>query len=130
MANWTKYMDEANSYAKAAVGSYNKEKLGSLVVYNVLSMAVENYLTALCVRTGELPEHSGITAILKQIGKKMEVPEEFLVEARFINRFMNFCSLEVLETLEPTREELSRMLDFTNALKEFCNATLVEEESV
>nr|WP_319997811.1 hypothetical protein [uncultured Draconibacterium sp.] len=130
MANWTKYMDEADSYAKAAVGSYKKEKLGSLVVYNVLSMAVENYLTALCVSTGELPEHSGITAILKQIGKKMEVPEEFFVEARFINRFMNFCSLEVLETLEPTREELSRMLDFTNALKEFCNARLVEEESV
>lgn len=130
MANWTKYIDEADSYTKAAVGSFKKEKLGSLVVYNVLSMAVENYLTGLCVSTGELPEHSGITAMLKQVGKKMEIPEEFLVEARFINRFMNFCSLEVLETLEPTREELSRMLDFTHALKDYCSAVLTEEEPV
>ncbi|HYQ57514.1 MAG TPA: HEPN domain-containing protein [Draconibacterium sp.] len=130
MANWTKYMDEADSYAKAAVGSYRKEKLGSMVVYNVLSMAVENYLTALCVSTGELPEHSGITAMLKQVGKKMEIPEEFHEEARFINRFMNFCSLEVLETLEPTREELSRMLDFTSALKEFCDSSLITDEAV
>jgi len=130
MANWTKYYDEADSYAKAAVGSFQKEKLGSLVIYNVLSMAVENYLTALCISTGDMPEHSGITAMLKQVGKKMEIPEEFHVEARFINRFMNFCSLEVLETLEPTREELSRMLDFTAALKEFCDTTLIAQESV
>ncbi|WP_297087325.1 HEPN domain-containing protein [uncultured Draconibacterium sp.] len=130
MANWTKYFDEADRYTKAAEGSFKKEKLGSLVVYNVLSMAVENYLTALCVSTGDMPEHSGITAMLKQIGKKMEIPEEFHAEARFINRFMNFCSLEVLETKEPTREELARMLDFTAALKEYCGAALSEEQSV
>ena len=84
MANWTKYIDEADRYSKAAIGSFKKEKLGSLVVYNVLSMAVENYLTALCVSTDDMPEHSGITAMLKQIGKKMEIPEEFHVEARFM----------------------------------------------
>ncbi len=128
MANWNKYFDDANSYTKVAVGSFKKEKLGSMVVYNLLSMAVENYITALITSTGEMPEHSGITAMLKQIGKKMEIPEAFHVEARFINRFMNFCSLEALETLEPTRDELSRMLGYTEVLKEFCEATLSEEK--
>lgn len=130
MENWRKYFDEGNSYSKAALGSFNKDKFGSQVVYNLLSMGVENYLTALCSKLGEMPEHSGITAILRQIKKSMEVPDAFTNEARFINSFMNFCSLEVLEAKDPSREELQRMLTFTDELKSFCEETLLQEQSV
>lgn len=124
METWNKYVDEANSYSKAAFGAFNKSKLGSQVVYNLLSMALENYLTALCISAGSLPEHSGISAMLRQISKNMEIPEPFLVEARFVNRFMNFCSLEVLETIDPTRADQERMLRFTEDLKDFCEKKL------
>ena len=130
MANWTKYMDEADSYAKAAVGSFKKEKLGSLVVYNILSMAVENYLTALCVSTGEMPEHEGISYMLRQVGKNIEIPEPFHQEARFMNRFMNYCSLEVQEQKDPTHEELARMLGFMGDLKRFCEGILLKGQPV
>ncbi|WP_321371296.1 hypothetical protein [uncultured Draconibacterium sp.] len=130
MANWTKYMDEADSYAKAAVGSFNKEKLGSLVIYNVLSMAIENYLTALCISSGEMPEHEGISYMLRQVGKNIEIPEPFHQEARFMNRFMNYCSLEVQEQKEPTHEELARMLGFMGDLKSFCEGILLKGQPV
>lgn len=125
MENWEKYHDEANSYAKTAVGAFKKEKFGSQVVYNVLSMAVENYLTALCVSRGEMPEHEGISYMLRQVGKNIQIPEAFFQEARFMNRFMNFCSLEVFEPKDPSRTELERMLSFTADLKQFCEKELL-----
>lgn len=130
METWKKYVDEANEYSRVAFGAFNKSKLGSEVVYNLLSMAIENYLTALCISAGSLPEHSGITTMLKQVGEKMEVPDNFTQEARFVNRFMNFCSLEVLETLNPSHDDLVRMLSFTDELKCFSENKLYSPSTV
>ena len=127
MANWEKYYEEGNSYSKSAFGSFNKGKFGSQVIYNLLSMGIENYLTALCIKSGSLPEHSGITAMLRQVAKAMEVPANFQDEARFVNSFMNFCSLEVFEPKDPTRSDLVRMLSFADELKRFCEKTLFQE---
>lgn len=127
MKSWEKYIDEANSYLKAATGAHKKARLGKQVVYNLLSMAIENYLTATCIHLGQMPEHSGITAMLRQVGRKIELPESFLPEAQFINSFMNFCSLEILETKEPTHPELDRMLHFANEIKQFCGKHLVPQ---
>jgi hypothetical protein len=130
MANWEKYFDEGNSYSKSAFGSFSKDKFGSQVIYNLLSMGIENYLTALCIKSGSLPEHSGISAMLRQVGKVIDVPSKFKDEARFINSFMNFCSLEVFEPKDPSRADLERMLTFTDDLKRFCEEHLVEEQVI
>jgi hypothetical protein len=130
MEMWKKYLDDANGYSKAAFGAFNKDKLGSQVVYNLLSMGIENYLTALCISGGEMPEHEGISFMLRQVGKKIEIPEAFFQEARFLNRFMNFCSLEVFEPNDPSRSDLVRMLGFTDELKRFCEEKLLQEAAV
>ena len=127
MANWQKYYDEANSYAKGALGAFKKSKLGSQVVYNLVSLAIENYLTALCVSKNTLPEHSSIGSMIRQLKKYMDVPAGFTDEARFMNKFMNFCSLEVLETIEPSQDDLARMLGFADELKTFCDKELAIE---
>lgn len=128
MENWQKYYDEANSYSKGAAGAFKKAKLGSLVVYNLASLAIENYLTALCVSKNTLPEHSSISSMIRQLEKYMEVPAGFTDEARFLNKFMNFCSLEVLETIEPSQEDLARMLGFVADIKAFCDKEFTIEQ--
>ena len=122
---WKKYFDDANGYSKAAIGSSSKKKFGSQVVYNLISMAIENYLTALCISSGEMPEHEGISYMLRQVAKNIEIPEPFHQEARFMNRFMNYCSLEVQEPIDPTHEELARMIGFMGDLKSFCEGLLL-----
>jgi len=114
MEHWCKYYDEAKSYSKAAFGSFNKKRLGNYVVYNLIGLAIENYLTALCMKLENIPDHSSIGAMLRLLKKQVEVPESFFIESRFLNKFMNFCSLEVLETPEPSNSDLVRMLSFTN----------------
>jgi len=56
--------------------------------------------------------------------KQMEIPETFSAEVRFINKFMNFCSLEIMETPEPEIPDLVRMLGFTDDVKNLAVKTL------
>ena len=119
MEYWKKYYDEAASYSKAAFGAFNNQRLGNHVVYNLIGLANENYLTALCMKLDVLPEHSSINSMLRLLKKQIEIPETFPVESRFINKFMNFCSLEVLETPEPSNSDLVRMLSFTDDVRVF-----------
>jgi len=128
MEDWKKYYDEAESYAKGALGAFNKSKLGSQVVYNLIGLAIENYLTALCISRSMMPEHSSIGGMIRQLGKETEIPVNFVVEARFINKFMNFCSLEVFEPRDPSHTDLLRMLRFVNDVKQFCNESLLPEQ--
>ena len=117
MEEWEKYYNEAASYSKAAFGAFNKNLLGSHVIYNLIGLSIENYLTAICVKFNILPEHSSIGSMLHLLKKQVEIPESFAAESRFMNRFMNFCSLEVLETPEPGNSDLVRMLSFTDDVK-------------
>lgn len=131
MKEWKKYYDEAASYSKAAFGAFNKKKLGGHVIYNLIGLAIENYLTALCMKLNVLPEHSSIVSMLTLLKEQIEVPEIFFTEARFINKFMNFCSLEILETPEPNTSALVRMLSFTEDIKIFAENILdVQPEKV
>jgi len=124
MDEWQKYYDEANSYSKAAFGAFNKRKLGGHVIYNLIGLALENYLTALCMSMDLMPEHSSIGSMLALLKKQMEVPEKFAVESRFINKFMNFCSLEITDTPEPSDSDLVRMLSFSEDVRNFTNEKL------
>jgi len=124
MEEWQKYYDEANSYSKAAFGAFNKRKLGGHVIYNLIGLALENYLTALCMSMDLLPEHSSIGSMLALLKKQMEVPENFAIESRFMNKFMNFCSLEITDTPEPSDSDLVRMLSFSDDVRNFTSEKL------
>ena len=124
MEDWKRYYDEAESYSKAAFGAFNKKKLGGHVVYNLIGLAIENYLTAICMKFNVLPEHSSIGSMLHMLKKQIEIPENFAPEARFINKFMNFCSLEIMDMPEPGISDLVRMLSFTEDIKNFAEEIL------
>jgi len=118
METWSGYYSEAEAYYKTTVGAKKKERpFGNLVYYNLIGLALEGFLTAMITQNGNLPEHSSISSMLRMLKKNYEVPESFIEESRFYNKFMNFCSLEVLETLEPTDGEIDRMIQFVAQLK-------------
>lgn len=116
---WESYYSEAADYYKAAIGASLKKTLGNLVIYNVVAMSIENYMTCLLMKSGFMPVHSSISGMFRDLIKKFEVPEAFHTEVRFMNRFMNFCSLDVTPVIVPTNEEIARMITFVSALKEW-----------
>jgi len=125
MEEWSGYLNEGVSYYNATVGGIKKgRKFGNVVYYNMIGMALESFLTAAITKDGFLPEHSSVSSMLRELKKKYDVPEEFTTESRFFNRFMNMCSLEVMEMKEPTDEDIQRLVDFTANVKTWTEALL------
>lgn len=124
MEEWEKYLDEGLAYCKVAVGAKEKGKLGNTVIYNTVGLAIESLLMAVLAQQNMYPEHSSIGTMLRAIKKFAPVPEEFFVESRFMNSFMNFCALEVVEEKIPTDEEIDRMVKFVIALKSWSEKML------
>ncbi len=122
--DWEKYQNEALSYWKAANGAMTTKRLGNTVIYNLISLALENFLTSLLVKDLMLPQHSGIGSMLRELKKSHNVPESFFIDSRLVNRYMNFCSLEVMENIEPTNEDLHKMCSFMNQLKDWAENEL------
>ena len=116
---WESYYKEAADYYQAALGASKKKTLGNLVIYNVVAMSIENYMTCILMKSGFAPEHSSISSMYRELKKNHNAPEAFHPEVRFMNRFMNFCSLEVAPVLIPTDEEIGRMIIFASSLKEW-----------
>jgi len=44
--------------------------------------------------------NSGITFIFRELEKKMDFPDNFVQEARFLNGFMTFCSINFVRPKE------------------------------
>lgn len=122
--DWKSYYTEGTDYYNAAIGASQKKTLGNLVIYNVVSMSVENYMTCLLMKTGIIPEHSSISGMFRELKKLYDVPEVFQPEIRFLNRFMNFCSLEVAPVIIPDDEEVTRMIQFISSLKDWVEGCL------
>ncbi|WP_163716942.1 hypothetical protein [Mangrovibacterium lignilyticum] len=131
MVEWSGYFNEGVSYYNATIGGIKKgRKLGNAVYYNLVGLALESFLTAASAKGGELPEHSTVSSMLRGLKKKHEVPESFTDEARFFNRFMNMCSLEIMEIKEPSDEDIDRLAKFVGDVKEWTESILGETCSV
>ncbi|PTN07719.1 hypothetical protein [Mangrovibacterium marinum] len=125
MEEWCGYYNEGLSYYKTTVGGIRKgKKLGSAVYYNLIGLSLESFLTAAMMKDGFLPEHSSISYMIRELKKKYDVPESFTDESRFFNRFMNMCSLEVLEMKEPDEQDLLRLVDFLEQVKAWTETLL------
>ena len=121
---WKSYYLEAADDYKTALGASKKKTLGNLVIYNVVAMSIENYMTCILMKSGFIPEHSSISSMYRELKKNHNAPEEFHSEVRFMNRFMNFCSLEPTPEIVPTDEEIKRMVSFATSLKDWTNSYL------
>lgn len=128
MEEWENYYAEATDYCNVARNAARKGKLGNMVIYNIVCMSVENFMTSILVSEGIYPEHSSITVMMREIKKLREIPDKFSSEVRFLNSFMNFCSLEVTPEKIPTDEEVARMAAFVGDFKEWTQAYLVKSE--
>jgi len=125
---WESYYLEATDFYKTASGAAKKKTLGNLVIYNVVSMSIENYMTSVLTKSGFIPEHSSISSMYRELKKNHNAPEEFHSEVRFLNRFMNFCSLEVAPVIVPTDEDISRMVSFATSVKEWTSSCLAVQD--
>ena len=115
--DWKDYYREGLAYCRTALAAGSrKEKFGTVVLYNLIGLALENMLTGIIMKDGEMPEHSGVGSMLQILEKKHEMPLSFKEESRFFNKFMNFCSLDVTFRDDPSADDIDRHLSFLSSV--------------
>jgi hypothetical protein len=124
--NWMKELEEARQYAKAAEGMKENRKVDNETLYHIICLSVEKYLATLTGMLNYIPMHSGLTFVVRELGKKMEMPSGFLDETRFLNSFMTYCSLDFEKPKEISESDLLRMVTFLTQMADFTGKMAVK----
>jgi HEPN domain-containing protein len=75
---WEKYRDEAEAYCKTVNGMVTKRRnLGNAVLYNLIGLSLEAYLTAALMKNDFMPVHSSVGSMFRELKRYYEVPESF-----------------------------------------------------
>lgn len=121
------YEEGASFYAKLRNMNLDSLKLGSEVVYNMICFAAEAFLSALLLKYSEELEHGSVPAMLKSASRHVTVPPHLMEEARFMNRFHTWCSLDFVPTKQPSGEELKRMIFCVAEIMEVVKGDLIQD---
>ena len=126
---WKKEYAEALQYTNAAKGMVENNKVNNETLYHIICLAIEKYTSALSALVNYIPMHSGLNFIFRELSKKMDMPDWFITEVRFINGFMSYCSLEFEQPKVISDPDLSRMVVFLNDIKQFTENKMALEMS-
>lgn len=118
------YKEGESFYSKLIKMDLDTLKLGSDVVYNLICLSAEALLTSILLKNNESVEHGSISAMLKTASKYIEVSEELLNEARFMNRFHTWCALDAIPSKQASSDELKRMVNSVTQIREIVKCNL------
>jgi hypothetical protein len=125
--DWNKDLIEAKQFARAVDGMILNRKVDNETLYHIICLSVEKFTSSLAGMQNYIPMNSGITFIFRELKKKMDFPENFMGEARFLNGFMTYCSLDFEKPKYISENDLTRMVVF---LKELETYTELKQNSV
>jgi len=115
--DWNKDLNEAKQFARVVDGMILNRKVDNETLYHIICLSVEKFTSSLAGMQDYIPMNSGITFIFRELKKKMDFPESFMGEARFLNGFMTYCSLDFEKPKHISETDLTRMVVFLKELQ-------------
>ncbi|ADY57117.1 hypothetical protein Sgly_2847 [Syntrophobotulus glycolicus DSM 8271] len=93
------------------------------VVFNVASVALENYLIALCYLHGVDPGNHNYTCLMDAVETVIEVPLELNQEIRSLDFIFGICSLENYYHGTPELSDSTRVLSMCDQIQKLIDPT-------
>ncbi len=113
----TQLLNEGLAYLrKVSKIKPSESPLANDTIYNIVCLGLETSLTALLFKYKEAIDHGSVSSLIRSLGKFEDIPENWISEARFLNKFNTYCSLDIVESKIPTDEETARMIAFGNEI--------------
>jgi len=117
--DWKKDYAEGLQFASTAKGMLNKAKVDNETLYNIIALAIEKYTSALASKLNYIPMNSSLVYIFKELSRKTSIPSHFIDEASFMNRFMIYCSLDIVPAKAISKDDVLRMITFMDEVASF-----------
>lgn len=123
--DWKTYYDEGKSYLKTCQkliikrGAFDNE-----FIYHLAVLAGERLALGLLLSYDWIPSSTSLSGMLQE-GRDLYTFDKSLLEgARLINKFQNFCALDVAPLTVPEDEELEKIVKYIEQVDTFCDANL------
>jgi hypothetical protein len=101
---------EAKGYHARAVRFQNGKEAFRGMVFNVASMALENYLTALCCLHYIRPLNHNYNCLVDAVESVMDFPKELGEDLRSLDEIFDICSVDEYHHGTPKPEDAQRVL--------------------
>jgi len=103
-----------------------EEGQSSSVVFNVASVALENYLIALCDLYGVEPGNHNYTCLMDAVETIIDISEELNKEIRSLDLIFGICSLENYYHGIPEESDSDRVLAMCNEVRQLFDQTRID----
>lgn len=90
----------------------------SSVVFNVASVALENYLIALCDLYGVEPDNHNYTCLMDAVETFMDISQELNEKIRSLDGIFGICSLENYYHGVPAESDMDKTLALCDEVKD------------
>lgn len=122
--NWDFYYNEGVSYYDTAIKSYSGKgkQFNNELLFNIVSMSMESVLVSLLLFHKKMPLSETVSGLIRELKEVVEWPEEFIKEVRWLNRFINLCSLDPTPMKVPNDEEMKTVLSIATQVQERVSA--------
>ena len=126
--DWSFYYAEGESYLKTCKGLVgNKKKFDNEFLYHLAVLAGERLILGLLMSYDYIPAATSLTGMVIEGKSFYKYNDELLKGGRLINKFQNFCSLDVVALTVPNDEEMFKIVDYINSLYVFSKENLNKE---
>ena len=115
-----KAFEEGERYFISAGGLSGKSKFNPELVYNILSMACERFMTAAVEFHGHLPEDHNYTCLFSHLKKIVHVPEPLKLKLLELGKMQNMCNPHGEITLNATEEIAQEFRNASKELRDIC----------
>lgn len=113
--NWKTWLAYGDQYLKAGTPKTSSSRFNVTIRYNLLSIALENYIMAILDYYHILPENHTYTDLLTSLDKVFPIDKELKERILQYENIQSICSMEKYHINDPTDEELN---DLNDAVKE------------
>ncbi len=123
--DWNFYYNEGKSYLGTCQRLIiNRGAFDNEFIYHLAVLAGERLALGLLLSYDWIPSSTSLSGMLQE-GRDFYTFDKSLLEgARLINKFQNFCALDVAPLTVPENEELEKIVKYIEKVEVFCDANL------
>lgn len=123
---WADYLTDGKAFYKTAFAAHAQQKkaFSTVILYNIIAMAIEKFVMAALMRQGKLPYNHTMKDLVEAMdqafpGAMSEIREGLLD----LDQYQEICDIDTFTISGPAMEEIPRMLELANRL-----SVLVEKQ--
>lgn len=130
---WEEYWSEGRAYLKTASAAFaqRKKAFTTVVLYNIIAMAIEKFVMTALMRQGTLPYNHTMRDLVEAMDETFpNAMGDIRAGLLKLDKYQEICDIDTFNISGPAMEEIPAMLGLATRLHDLVAHQLLGEECV